>query len=91
MPPPCALERENLQACRLSLDLADPRACYPASYDGRCDGLEQQLKRCLAFALCSRRDAATFYDATRPRPARVEANRSLQACLARKKALLPCR
>ena len=91
MPPPCALEREQLQACRVSLGLADPRACYPRSYDGRCDALEQALKRCLAFALCSRRDAATFYDATRPRPARVETNRSLQACLARKKALLPCR
>ena len=91
MAPPCAAERDELQFCRSSIGIADPRACYPIGYDGRCDALEQRLKKCLAFALCSRRDAQTFYDLSKPRAERVAANKNLQECLTRRKALLPCR
>lgn len=88
----CPQERDAVQRCRESLGLMDPRACYPPEYDGRCGDLELKLKRCLSYAVCSRKDAALVFDGkAKDRAERVEANKRLQACLVQKKALLPCR
>ena len=79
----CAAHIASLRACKAGLGLG-PRECYSPNYQGECDKLEQELKSCIAHCVCARA-AATFYDGTKPRAARVAANKQLQACLAKNK------
>ena len=87
----CADARESVKNCKRDLyDLA-PHECYPKDYGGECDVLELELKKCLSFALCNRRqDATIFYDQSCPRRDRVAANKNLQDCLNKNKALRAC-
>ena len=87
----CHAAREDVRFCKAEFGLS-PRDCYPSTgYNNECAKFEHSLKRCLSFALCnSRGDASTFYDNTRPRKARVTANKGLQKCLAKHQALMRC-
>ena len=85
----CPAERAAVIDCRARLGLKE-RECYPRDYRGECDDLELRLKKCLAFALCGAKDASAIYDASRPRAERLEANRRVQECLARRRAIAPC-
>ena len=82
----CAQQLERVRACKQRVNLpAD--ACYPPEYTGECDGLEHDLKRCMAFAL-DPDAAAILYDVDRTRQERADANRRLQPLLQRH--LPPC-
>jgi hypothetical protein len=54
-----------------------PQACYPESYDGQCDRVESELKKCMAFVV-DPSAAAVFYDSSRTRSERSAANKVLQ-------------
>ena len=78
----CNAAESALDACKKSIGLL-PKQCYPRQgYDGRCDSLEFELKKCRAFD-ANARDAALLYNPQAARQARVEANARLQKRLQR--------
>ena len=87
----CTAQRKAVQHCKKTLyDLA-ANECYPKDYKGECDTLELELKKCLSFSLCnSRNDATVFYDMSSAKKDRVTANKNLQDCLNKNKALRSC-
>ena len=75
----CKPDMDALYACKKRLGL-HPKQCYPPDLAGGCDGAEQAVKRCLAFAT-DPRSAAILYNPQSPRQSRVEANQRLQKAL----------
>lgn len=74
----CADAAAALERCRASIGLA-ANECYPAhGYDGRCDGAEEALTRCVAFVVAPQA-AAVFYDQKQPRGKRRKANKQMHA------------
>lgn len=87
----CTKARIAVKTCKRKLYDLEPNECYPKHYRGECDALELELKKCLSFALCnSREDATVFYNTSSPRKDRVIANKNLQECLNKNKALRAC-
>ena len=78
----CNEELTERNACKQRLGLGQ-RDCYPQDYDGSCDKAEQSLRRCLAFASCTR-SARVVYSVSSTRKEKVEANSVLQKCLSKK-------
>ena len=86
----CQGAREEVRVCKAEIGLG-LNECYPRDYRGECDAVELKLKKCLAFKLCNGRgDAAAFYDMSRPRAERVAANKEMQVCLRKRKAMQEC-
>ena len=84
----CRAELDILADCKAKLGLA-PRECYPDLYDGSCDEAEYALKSCVSFVAC-KRHAKIVYDNKADRAARAEANKALQQCLQKHRALFEC-
>ena len=84
----CAAELTALAKCKAERGLA-PRECYDGDYDGACDELEYVVKRCVSFAACAR-SARVVYDQRADRADRADANRDLQKCLGKHRALFEC-
>ena len=61
----CAAQFAALKQCKQRLGLRS-NECYPREYNGECDQLEMELKRCVAFVV-DPANAKVFYDKTRPR------------------------
>ena len=86
----CAGELAALARCKAGFGL-NPRECYDEdTYDGACDDAEVAVKRCVSFAKCGRH-ARIVYDPHADRASRAEANRELQKCLKKHRALFECR